>query len=66
MKDLPRSSWPLTEKADEILQLTAKDRHASCQVIADALDINHQTVWNHLKKAGYTKKLDVWVSHELT
>ncbi|XP_012061976.1 PREDICTED: histone-lysine N-methyltransferase SETMAR-like, partial [Atta cephalotes] len=24
------------------------------------------TVWNHLKKAGYAKKLDVWVPHELT
>ena len=56
VKDLPRSSRPLTEKADEILQLSAIDRHESCQGIADALGINHQTVWNHLKKAGYTKK----------
>lgn len=23
------------------------------------------TVWNHLKRAGYKKKLDVWVPHEL-
>ena len=58
-KDLPRSGRSLTEKADEILQLIAIDRHASCSDIADALGINHQTVWNHFKKAGYTKKLDV-------
>ena len=44
VKDLPRSGQPLTEKADEILQLIAIDRHASCQDIADALGINHQTV----------------------
>ena len=66
MKDLPRSNRPLTEKTDEILQLIATDRHASCQDIADALGINHKTVWNHLKKAGYRKKLDVWVQHEST
>jgi len=38
----------------------------SCQEIANALRINHVTVWNHLKKAGYAKKLDVWMPHELT
>ena len=66
MKDLSRSGRPLTQKADKTLQLNAIDRHASCQDIADALGINHQTVWNHLKNAGYAKKLDVWVPHELT
>ena len=66
VKDLPHSGRPLTEEADEILQLIAIDRHASCQGIADALGIKHQTVWNNLKKTGYTKKLDVWVPHELT
>lgn len=66
VKDLPRSGRPLTENADQILDMIEIDRHASCQNIADALGINHQTVWNHLKRAGYSKKLDVWVPHELT
>jgi len=66
VKDRPRSDWPVTEKVDEILQLVEQDRHMSCQEIANALRINHVTVWNHLKKAGYAKKLDVWVPHELT
>jgi len=48
------------------LQLIEQDRHVSCQEIANALRINHATVWNHLKKAGYAKKLDVWVPYELT
>ena len=43
-----------------------EDWHVSCQEIANARRINHVTVWNHLKKAGYAKKLDVWVPHELT
>lgn len=61
-----RSGRPITEKADEILQMVEENRHASCQEIAEALNINHMTVWNHLKKAGYEKKLDVWVPHALT
>ena len=28
--------------------------------------IHHQTVLNHLKKAGFKGKLDVWVPHELS
>lgn len=66
VKDAPRSGRPVTEKANEILQMVEEDRHASCQEIAEALNINHMTVWNHLKKAGYEKKLDVWVPHALT
>ncbi|CAH2103465.1 unnamed protein product [Euphydryas editha] len=65
VKDAPRSGRPVTEKVDEILQLMEQDRHASCQEIAEALNINHMTVWNHLKRAGYEKKLDIWVLHEL-
>jgi len=40
--------------------------HVSCQEIAEALNINHMTVWNYLKSESYQKKLDVWVTHELT
>ena len=59
VKDRPRSGRPVTEKIDEILQLVEQDRHVSCQKIANALRINHVTIWNHLKKIGYAKKLDV-------
>ncbi|KAJ0175163.1 hypothetical protein K1T71_009304 [Dendrolimus kikuchii] len=34
--------------------------------VAAELRIDHKTVLAHLKKAGYTKKLDIWVPHELT
>ena len=42
------------------------DRHVSSRSIAQKLNITHQTVLNHLQKAGFKKKLDVWVPHELT
>lgn len=38
------------------MQLIEIDWHVSSQDIADELGINHQTVWNHLTKAGFTKK----------
>lgn len=66
VKDASRSGRPVTEKADEILQMVELDRHASTVDIAQALNIDQKTVWNHLQKSGYKKTLDVWVPHELT
>jgi len=66
VKDRSLSGRLVTEKIDEILQLVEQDRYVSCQEIANALRINHVTVRNHLKKAGYAKKPNVWVPHELT
>lgn len=66
VRDAPGRGRSVTEKVDEILKLVEQDRHGTCREIADALNINHMTVWNHLKKAGYTKNLDVWVPHELS
>ncbi|XP_025163395.1 histone-lysine N-methyltransferase SETMAR-like [Harpegnathos saltator] len=40
-------------------------RHVSSRSIAQELKIEHKTVLNHLHKAGFKKKLDVWVPHEL-
>ena len=59
VKDASRSGRPITERVSEILQLVEQDRHASCQEIAETRNINHMTVWIHLKKANYKKKLDV-------
>jgi len=40
-------------------------KHVSTVEIARELGID-KTVLNHLHKAGYKKKLDVWVPHELS
>ncbi len=66
VKDAPRSGRPITEKVDEILEMIEQDRHISTYDIAKELNIDQKTVLNHLHKAGYKKKLDVWVPHELT
>uniref|UniRef100_D3TLF6 Mariner transposase n=1 Tax=Glossina morsitans morsitans TaxID=37546 RepID=D3TLF6_GLOMM len=66
VQDAPRSGRPSTEKADDILAKIEQDRHISSNDIAIDLNISHQTVLNHLEKAGYKKKLDVWVVRDLT
>jgi len=66
VKDAPRSGRPIVEKVDEIPQKIEEDRHISSYDIAAELNINQKIVLNHLHKAGYKKKLDIWVLHELT
>ena len=66
VKDSSCPGRPITEKVGEILQLVEQDRHARCQEITKALNINHMTVWNYLKKSNYKNKFAVWVPHELT
>ncbi|XP_044574017.1 histone-lysine N-methyltransferase SETMAR-like [Drosophila ananassae] len=62
----PRSRRPVVENCDKIAELIEKDRHSSSRSIGQELGMSHQTVINHLKKLGDTKKLDVWVPYELT
>ncbi|KYM92279.1 hypothetical protein ALC53_01118 [Atta colombica] len=42
------------------MEIVEFDRHVSTVSIAQ------KTVWNHLNKARFKKKLDVWMPHELT
>ncbi|KAJ0176860.1 hypothetical protein K1T71_008039 [Dendrolimus kikuchii] len=66
IKDARRSGRPVTYKIDAIFGKVEQDRHISSYDLAGELGIDHKTVLAHLKKAGYTKKLDIWVPHELT
>ncbi|XP_017062383.1 histone-lysine N-methyltransferase SETMAR-like [Drosophila ficusphila] len=66
VEDAPRSGRPVVENCDKIAELVERDRHSRSRSIGQELDMSHQTVINHLKKLGVTKKLDVWVPHELT
>ena len=43
-----------------------RDKHVSTVQIARELGIDYKTVLNNLHKAGYKKKLDVWIPHELS
>jgi [histone H3]-lysine36 N-dimethyltransferase SETMAR len=66
IKDESRSGRPITKEIDEILKLIHEDRHISTRHIAKELNIGNATVWRYLRRAGYTKKLDVWVPHQLS
>lgn len=48
------------------MEIVQSDRHVSTASIDQELNIAQKTVLNHLNKAGYKKKFDVWVPHELT
>ncbi|GBP68086.1 hypothetical protein EVAR_45374_1 [Eumeta japonica] len=51
VKDEPRSSQPVTDKVDAILEKSEQDRHISSYNIAEELELEHKTVLTHLKKA---------------
>ncbi|KAG5348438.1 SETMR methyltransferase, partial [Acromyrmex charruanus] len=66
VKDAYRSGRPIVENVDEILQKVKENRHVSSYDIAKELNIDHKTVLGCLRKAGYIKMLNVWMSHDLT
>ena len=66
IKDAPRSGRPIVENGDKIMEIVESNHHVSIVSIAQELNIVQKTIWNHLNKAGYKKKLNVWTPHELT
>ncbi|EGI61981.1 Histone-lysine N-methyltransferase SETMAR, partial [Acromyrmex echinatior] len=66
VKDASHSGRPIVENIDKIIEIVESDRHVSTVSIVQELNIAQKTVWNHLNKARYKKKLDVWVPHKLT
>jgi len=66
VEDAPRSGRPVVGNCDKIAELVERDRHSSSRSIGQELGMSHQAVINHFKKLGVTRKLDVWVPHELT
>lgn len=51
-------------KMDTIYEKVEQD--ISNNDVAEELEIDHKTLLGQLKKTEYTKKLDIWVLHELT
>ncbi|KAA5590705.1 hypothetical protein F3H15_36350, partial [Pseudomonas aeruginosa] len=56
---------PIMDNMEAIFEKVEQDRHISSYDVAEELQIDHKTVLVHLKSTGYTKKLDIWVPHEL-
>ena len=46
--------------------ITETDPLTTTQEVAEELNINHSMVVQHLKQTGKVKKLNKWVSHELS
>ncbi|KAH8394484.1 hypothetical protein KR222_011840 [Zaprionus bogoriensis] len=63
--DKPAGGRPVTTNTDHIMEHIELDRHVASRDIAEEIGVSHQTVLNHLQKAGYQKQLDVWVPHDL-
>ncbi|GFU99102.1 hypothetical protein TNCV_1228161 [Trichonephila clavipes] len=51
-----------SSKFTEIIEV---DQHVSSRSNAQELKIDHKTVFSHLRKVGFKKKLHVWVSQQL-
>ncbi|GFV32056.1 histone-lysine N-methyltransferase SETMAR, partial [Trichonephila clavipes] len=66
VKDAIHTGRPVVENADKTTEKIEVDRHLSSRSITQDLKIDHKTILNHLRKVGFKKKLDVWVSHQLT
>ncbi len=61
VKDAPRTGRPIVKNVVKISAMIEVDRHVSSRSIPQERKIDHKTVLNHLGKAGFKKKLDVWV-----
>ncbi|GFU88468.1 putative DD34D transposase [Trichonephila clavipes] len=57
---------PVVENVGKITEIIEIDRKVSSRSITQELKINHETVLNYFRKAGFKKKLDVWKAHQLT
>ncbi|GFX68733.1 histone-lysine N-methyltransferase SETMAR [Trichonephila clavipes] len=57
---------PVIENVNKITEIVEVDRYVSSRSIAQELKMDHKTVLSPLSKVGLKKKLDVWVSHQIT
>lgn len=66
MEDRPRSGRPVLLNEDKLKEIIENDRHITVREIAMKLNLSKTTIADHIKKMGYSKKLDVWVPHMLS
>ena len=65
LEDEEFSGWPL-EVDKQLREIIKADPLTTTQEVAKELNINHSTAVWHLKQTGQMKKLDKWMSHELS
>ncbi|GBP65625.1 Chorion peroxidase [Eumeta japonica] len=66
LQHITYQEWLPLNFVDAILEKVEQDRDIRFYNKAEELEFNDEGVFTHLKKAGYTKKLNTWFPHELT
>ncbi|GFV60154.1 histone-lysine N-methyltransferase SETMAR [Trichonephila clavipes] len=66
VKDAPRKGRPVVENVDKITEIIEVDQYVSSRSIVQELKMDHKAVLNLLRKVGFKKKSNVWMSHLLT
>ena len=66
MDDPPCSGQPSTIDDDIVSALVENNPRITTEEIAERMNIDNSSAFRHLKKLGFTSKLDTWVPHSLT
>ena len=66
LQDEEHSGQLLEVDNDQLRAIIKVDPLTTTQEVAQKLNVDHSTVIWHLKQIGKVKKLDKWVSHEIT
>ena len=66
VEDSSRSGRPVEADEDIIKALIDSNRRITTREIAQTLHLSNSTVHDHLKRLGFTSKLDTWIPHNLT
>lgn len=66
IQDKARCGRPTNIIDDDLKALIDDDRHITVRQVAEKLNSSKTTIADRLSKLGYSKKLDVWVPHNLT
>ncbi|KAF8788588.1 Histone-lysine N-methyltransferase SETMAR like protein [Argiope bruennichi] len=60
-----RSGWPSLDGDDDITQAIRHNSNPTVQELAETFYVYRTMVERQLVKMGFTRKLDLWVSHNL-
>jgi len=66
LEDEPRSGRPLADIDDDILKAIQNNPRATLEELSLDISCSLPTIWNHLKRLGFTKKMDQIVPHDLS
>ena len=66
IKDMPCCRRPSEFDKDHLKELLKEESRQTSRELAKKMDCDQKTILNHLHSTGFSKKLGVWVPHELS